>query len=68
VTAQIVCIADVFDALTTQRSYRSALSAEVALDEMSRSRHWWDPKVYEAFLMSMTVPDPGTQASSWDVS
>lgn len=50
VTAQIVCIADVYDALTTTRSYRAAISHEAAVMEMSRCRHWWRPDVFAAFL------------------
>src|SRR5690606_25841802 len=34
-TARILCIADVYDALTTTRSYRPALSREEALEIMT---------------------------------
>ncbi len=51
--AQIVCIADVYDALTTTRSYRGAMSKEDALARMEESRHWWRPEVYGAFIRSM---------------
>jgi HD-GYP domain-containing protein (c-di-GMP phosphodiesterase class II) len=50
--AQVICVVDVFDALTTTRSYRPALSRETALAEMTASRHWWRPAVFEAFLES----------------
>jgi putative nucleotidyltransferase with HDIG domain len=53
VAAQIVCIADVYDALTTTRSYRGAMSTEEALGKMEESRHWWRPDVYRAFIRSM---------------
>jgi putative nucleotidyltransferase with HDIG domain len=53
VTAQIICIADVYDALTTQRSYKPALAPEVALAEMHAVRHWWRGDVYEAFRESV---------------
>jgi putative nucleotidyltransferase with HDIG domain len=52
-TAQIVCIADVYDALTTTRSYRGAMAREEALGTMEQSKHWWRPDVYGAFLRSM---------------
>ena len=52
VAAQIVGIVDVFDALTTERSYRPALSREAALAEIERSRGWWSEPVYAAFLQS----------------
>jgi len=54
--AQIIGIADVFDALTTTRSYRAAMTREVALAEMERCRHWWRPEVYEAFTASVGAP------------
>jgi putative nucleotidyltransferase with HDIG domain len=53
VAAQIVCIADVYDALTTTRSYRGAMSKEEAIGKMEESRHWWRPDVYRAFMRSM---------------
>jgi putative nucleotidyltransferase with HDIG domain len=52
-SAQIIGIADVFDALTTARSYRAALRREHALAELRRCRHWWCPEVYEAFMASV---------------
>ena len=51
--AQIVCIADVYDALTTTRSCRGAMSNEEAIGKMEESRHWWRPDVYRAFMRSM---------------
>jgi putative nucleotidyltransferase with HDIG domain len=53
VAAQIVGIVDVFDALTTERSYRPALPREKALAEIQRCRGWWSEAVYEAFLSSL---------------
>lgn len=52
-SAQIIGIADVYDALTTARSYRSALPHERALAELHACRRWWWPEVYEAFLRSV---------------
>lgn len=51
--AMIIGIVDVFDALTTTRSYRPAMSLEAALAEMSGSRRWWRPEVYEAFCRAI---------------
>jgi putative nucleotidyltransferase with HDIG domain len=48
-TAQIVAIADVYDALTTTRPYRPALGQEAALAEIERCRAWWSEAVYLAF-------------------
>ncbi|MEO7987457.1 MAG: HD domain-containing phosphohydrolase, partial [Gemmatimonadales bacterium] len=50
VSAQIVCIADVYDAITTNRSYRGAMPREEAFKRMESSKHWWRPDVYNAFM------------------
>jgi len=47
--ASIIGIADVFDALTTCRSYRPAMSGPAALYVMHARRRWWRPEVYAAF-------------------
>jgi putative nucleotidyltransferase with HDIG domain len=52
-SAQIIGIADVYDALTTTRSYRGAMSKEQALALMSDSRPHWRPDVFAAFLGSL---------------
>ena len=51
--AQIICIVDVYDALTTTRSYRPAMSHGEAMERMRESRHWWRPTVFEAFERSV---------------
>jgi HD-GYP domain-containing protein (c-di-GMP phosphodiesterase class II) len=53
--AQIICIVDVYDALTTTRSYRRAMTHAEALVQMAESRHWWRGDVYEAFLRTVGV-------------
>ncbi|MEP7326925.1 MAG: HD-GYP domain-containing protein, partial [Gemmatimonadota bacterium] len=53
-SAQIICIADVYDALTTNRSYRKAMTRAEALVQMEMAKHWWRPDVYEAFMESVT--------------
>ncbi len=52
-SAQIIGISDVYDALTTTRSYRPALPRPQALAEMLRCRGWWRPEVFAAFLQTM---------------
>jgi putative nucleotidyltransferase with HDIG domain len=47
--AQIICIVDVYDALTTTRSYRPAMSTVEAISKMEECRHWWRLDVYRAF-------------------
>lgn len=54
--AQIIGIVDVYDALTTTRSYRPAMSHEQALATMRETPHWWRADVYEAFMRSVGVP------------
>jgi putative nucleotidyltransferase with HDIG domain len=51
--AQIVGIVDVYDALTTTRSYRPALSHEAAVAEIERCTAWWSEAVYAAFQQSL---------------
>ncbi|MGH7525069.1 MAG: tetratricopeptide repeat protein [Gemmatimonadales bacterium] len=53
IAAQIICSADVYDALTTTRSYRGAMTQAQALEQMEQSRHWWRPDVYGAFMRSV---------------
>lgn len=48
-SAQIVGIVDVYDALTTTRSYRTAMTHEAAVAEMTRGRGAWSAPVFEAF-------------------
>ena len=49
--ARIAAIADTFDAMTSKRSYRDALSLSTAKDEIKRcSGTQFDPKLVEAFL------------------
>ena len=48
--ARILCVADVYDALTTARSYRGALSHEEAMGMMERdSGSAFDPELFRLF-------------------
>jgi putative nucleotidyltransferase with HDIG domain len=52
--ARIVTVADVFDAVTSNRPYRTALPVEAAREEIVRGRGThFDPQVADAFL---TIP------------
>ncbi len=53
INAQIICIVDVYDALTTTRSYRAAMSRAEALANLAEHRSWWRPDVYRAFVQSV---------------
>lgn len=60
--ASIIGIADVFDALTTCRSYRPAMSGPAALNLMHARRGWWRPEVYAAFRRATGA---SSMAPSW---
>ncbi len=54
--ARIFSVADTFDAMTTTRPYRKALSFEMAYNEILRCRGTqFDPQVVEAFMESDIV-------------
>jgi putative nucleotidyltransferase with HDIG domain len=61
--ARILCVADVYDALTTARSYRDSLSHARAVEVMRGSPGQFDPQLLEAFLGwadSSEVPERST--------
>lgn len=49
--ARVMQLTDIFDALTTERSYKPALTGTEALDQMQVEvdKGWWDPKLYDVF-------------------
>ncbi|PIP16388.1 MAG: hypothetical protein COX46_02510 [bacterium (Candidatus Ratteibacteria) CG23_combo_of_CG06-09_8_20_14_all_48_7] len=50
-TARILSLADAFEAMTSDRPYRKALSLEAAMAEIKReSGRQFDPRVVESFL------------------
>jgi putative nucleotidyltransferase with HDIG domain len=49
ITARILRLADVFDALTTTRSYRQPLTAQQALRVMEDDQGSFDPDLFEVF-------------------
>jgi len=59
--AAIIGIVDVYDALTTTRSYRGAMTHEAALAEMERCRHHWKAEVYEAFRKAIATDQPASR-------
>jgi len=48
--ARIVTVADVWDALNSDRPYRSAYSGVKALEIMNQFAAWFDPKLFVIFL------------------
>jgi putative two-component system response regulator len=62
-TARVLQIVDIYDALTTDRPYRKALSPNVTFEVMRKEvkRGWWDGSVldeFEAEVLSCTLPKP----------
>lgn len=62
VTAAVLQLADVYDALTTNRPYRKASSSDIALAIMEEEakRGWWNRELLDAFR-SM-IGEPGAPA------
>ncbi|MBC2397001.1 HD-GYP domain-containing protein [Clostridium tetanomorphum] len=50
IASRIIRIADVFDALTTNRPYRKAYTVENALEIMVNEKHIYDPKIFNIFV------------------
>src|SRR5256714_1615143 len=55
VSAQIVGIVDVYDALTTTRPYRPAFSRPAALTQIDRCRGHWSDAVFSAFCTALAL-------------
>src|ERR1700675_644638 len=51
VTARVLQIVDVYDALTTDRPYKTAFSVTDALQTMKEevAKGWWDPRIFDQF-------------------
>ena len=51
ITARVMQIVDVFDALTTERPYKKAFSDHEALQTMKEevAKGWWDPYIFDQF-------------------
>lgn len=59
--ARIVCLADVYDALTSDRSYKAALPADAALEVMRRDvRRQFDPALFALFEDVARQSEPRT--------
>jgi putative two-component system response regulator len=55
ITARILQIVDVYDALTTERPYKRAFAITDALQTMKEevAKGWWDPHIFEQFEQLM---------------
>jgi putative nucleotidyltransferase with HDIG domain len=64
--ARIIAVADSWDAMTSDRPYRKALAAEVALGELLRGRGTqWDPEVVDAFAETLPGAVPEDEPTRW---
>ncbi|OLC57992.1 MAG: hypothetical protein AUH85_01945 [Chloroflexi bacterium 13_1_40CM_4_68_4] len=63
--ASIISVADAWDAMTSDRPYRKALTRSEALDELLRFRGTqWDPIVVDAFLAMLEEEPHASRAST----
>lgn len=65
ITARILQVVDVYDALTTARPYKAALSATEALETMEQeiTRGWWDANVFAEFKKLLKGSEPSRSQS-----
>jgi putative nucleotidyltransferase with HDIG domain len=63
--AQIIGIADTYDAMTSTRSYRPAASTDQALAALWESRGSWNPDVHTAFLTAVAIRATQSRISPW---
>ena len=54
-SAQIIGIVDVYDALTSTRSYRAAMTHDRAVEELQKMSASWHPDVFEGFMSSIGI-------------
>jgi cyclic di-GMP phosphodiesterase len=58
--ARVIAVADAFDAMTTDRPYRAAMTPTVSLQRLADGRgEQWDPEVVDAFMAAYaSLPQP----------
>jgi HD-GYP domain-containing protein (c-di-GMP phosphodiesterase class II) len=64
--ARIVSVADAFDAMSTDRTYRKALDAQSILEELKKARKkQFDPRLVDLFILCINESDgsPGGVSS-----
>jgi HD-GYP domain-containing protein (c-di-GMP phosphodiesterase class II) len=72
--ARIVAVCDAYEAITSDRCYRQARSAEVACRELTREAgRQFDPQVVAAFLLELEQPGPvlglrPVDEEAWDLA
>jgi HD-GYP domain-containing protein (c-di-GMP phosphodiesterase class II) len=64
--ARIMCVADSFDAMTSQRSYKHGMTMQEAVEELERcAGTQFDVKIVETFVKALKK-NYGTQFQEWD--
>jgi len=57
--ARMLAVVDTFDAMTSDRPYRSALSSREAVDELRKmASEQWDPEIVEHFIAAIQMGGP----------
>ncbi|MGA8540622.1 MAG: HD domain-containing phosphohydrolase [Terriglobales bacterium] len=66
VTARVMQIVDVYDALTSERSYKKALASTHAIQIMREEvgRGWWDPHIFGRFAELITSSEANPRSMS----
>ena len=66
VTARVLQLVDVYDALNTERPYKRALSSAEALETMEQEvkKGWWDPYFFGEFQRMLAGSDADTQGET----
>lgn len=66
IIARIIAVADAFDAMTTNRTYRSKLTKEEAIEELKRcSGSQFDPDLVDLFIEAISEVDRITDIESY---
>jgi putative two-component system response regulator len=62
ITARVMQIVDIYDALTTERPYKRAFSPADALRTMKEevAKGWWDPRIFDQFNQLITRDAEGS--------
>ena len=60
--ARVIAVADSWDAMTSERPYRAALTSDMAIGELVRGRGTqWDPDVVDAFTRTLPGAAPAVK-------
>ncbi len=64
--SRILCVADSFDAMTSERSYKRAMKVETALHELEqKAGTQFDPGIVQAFIATFRRPNPNCLCTAY---